>query len=287
MVKSFVFLVVFVSTHCLIQGIDQQSVGSSDAQYDGPATTTSTTTRTTTDGVTTTVGTTTSSLPIAELPSTTDDHQSVTEHPSTTEKGSSTENPPKTEHSLTIEHSSTTEAGSSTTEHQSKVEHTEHPSTTEKGSSTETLSTTLSTSTTSGDLTTPNAAPSISIISYSSEVRDSPPQPAVISIIVDSLPESTLKPESLAATALNAVSPPTVISIIVEPLPVTESSTKAESVSDSSNPSTTASPFTKVAADTSTKMSAVCPDNCYLDITGVYCNCYQPTETVPIPKVVF
>ncbi|KAG4075829.1 hypothetical protein HA402_003655 [Bradysia odoriphaga] len=182
MVKSFVFLVVFVSTHCLIQGIDQQSVASSDAQYDNPATTTSTTTTTTIDAVTTTAGTTTSSRPITEYPSRTDVHQSVTEHPSTTDKGSSTENPPKTEHS------STPEAGLSTTEHQSKVEHTEHPPTTEKNSSTETLSTTVRTSTASSDSTTPNAAPSVSIISYSSELRDSPPLPAVISIIVDSLP---------------------------------------------------------------------------------------------------
>lgn len=114
--------------------------------------------------------------------------------------------------------------------------------------------TTVESQSTSSTTETPSATLSPSAIIYSSETRDSPTP----SMAVDPLPTTSgaaIKLES--STATNA---PSIIDDSLLTLPTT-----------------TVSPITTVKVDVSTKLS-VCPENCYLDITGVYCNCYQPTE---------
>ncbi|KAJ6637957.1 hypothetical protein Bhyg_10688 [Pseudolycoriella hygida] len=70
---------------------------------------------------------------------------------------------------------------------------------------------------------------------------------------------------------------------------VTESSTKAENIAKNIatiadsyltvNPLPTVPRSIAPIAVTSTRIS-VCPDNCYLDISGEFCNCFLPVETV-------
>lgn len=72
----------------------------------------------------------------------------------------------------------------------------------------------------------------------------------------------------------------------VNPLPTTDSTVKSEPTttahtvpSETAHPTTTTGLYTTTRVEASAKLT-VCPENCYLDVTGVYCNCYQPVEVV-------